>query len=382
MKKKLKIGFFSDTYAPQVNGVVTSIENFCQELEREGHEVFIFCPKVNKEKSSRKIIRFPSIEFIFQPEYKISLPLTLNLEKKIELAALDIIHVHTPFGLGLLGQYYAHKKNKPLISTYHTLYPEYVKTYFLKGKIITPKIAAKLSAIFSNFCDLNIAPSLKIKKFLLNYGVTKPIEVLPTGIDIKEFQSNIKNDNFGGRYKIKEGDKKLIYVGRLGKEKNVEFLIEVLAILKQQINSVKLLLVGDGPDKKRLEYLAKQLGLENDIIFTGYLSKAEVIKAYRVADVFVFASRTDTQGMVVLEAAASGLPIVAVKDDALKEVLSGGENGFYTERDSKEFAAKINLLLNDKEVYKKMSAASIKKAEGLSIQNQTRKLLDLYYKLL
>ncbi|MDD5340916.1 MAG: glycosyltransferase family 4 protein [Patescibacteria group bacterium] len=377
MKKKLRIGFFTDTYKPQVNGVVSSIDNFRKELEGQGHEVIVFCPRVKGEKDTTEVKRFPSFKFIFQPEYRVSLPVTMDLEKTIG-QELDIIHAHTPFGLGLLGYYYAVKKHKPFIYTFHTLYPEYVKTYFLKGRVVTPKMVEKLSSFFSNHCDLTLAPSSKIKKLLLSYGVIKPVAILPTGVAIDEFEEPDGLKEFSGKYNLGKDEKILVYVGRLGKEKNIEFLIRTAAELKKKINNVKLLLVGDGPGKESLKNLVKKLGLGNTVIFTGYLPRAEVNKAYHASDIFVFASQTETQGMVLLEAAACGLPIVAVKDLAFGEVLKNGVNGFACEKNSAVFAGKILLLLKNKKLYRAMSVSALKRARLLSSKNQTKRLLRLY----
>src|SRR4030042_1956317 len=211
MKNKLKIGFFTDTYLPQVNGVVSSIELFRQELERVGHEVYIFCPKIEDEEDTEKIMRFHSFKFLFQPEYHVSIPFSRHLLKGFWTKDLDIVHAHTPFSIGLLGYYYAFIKKVPFIHTYHTLYPEYIKSYILKGRLITPGMVSKLSAVFSNQCDLTIAPSIKIKRLLESYGVETPIKVLATGIKIKEYATAIKKNTFRRQFGLNPSDKVLIF---------------------------------------------------------------------------------------------------------------------------------------------------------------------------
>ena len=382
IKKRLKIGFFTDTYLPQVNGVVTSIESFRQELERQGHEVYIFCPRADQEEATKRVVRFPSIKFVFQPEYHVSLPFTRHLLRDFWEKELDVIHAHTPFSLGLLGYYYAYIKKVPFIYTYHTLYPEYVKSYVWRGRLITPKMVAKITAIFSNRCDLNIAPSEKIKKLLKSYGVKKPIKVLSTGIKVEKFNKKVRPNNFRDRYKIEPDENVLLYVGRLGQEKNIEFLIKTFFVLKQNRQKLKLLIVGDGPAKRSLENLAKNYGLKKDIIFTGYLSPREIIKANQSADLFVFASKTDTQGLVILEAAASGLPIVAVKDDAFIKILINKANGFVVKQNVEEFNQKVLKILDNKKLYYRMSKKSVKIAKNFSIEKQTEQLLSAYRSLL
>jgi 1,2-diacylglycerol 3-alpha-glucosyltransferase len=351
-------------------------------LEKQGYEVYIFCPRAESNKNSKKVVRFSSIKFAFQPEYHISLPFTRHMVKDLWSKDLDIVHAHTPFSMGLLGYYYAHIKKVPFIYTYHTLYPEYVKSYIWQGKIITPKMVAKITALFSNRCDLNIAPSLKIKRLLKNYGVKKPIKVLATGIDIAKFSRQIKPNNFRGKYKIKANEKVLLYVGRLGKEKNIDFLIKVLMALKRNSLNFKLLIVGDGPAKKDLQTLSQAYGVKKDIIFTGYLSPREVIKANQAADLFVFASKTDTQGLVILEAAASGLPIVAIKDDAFFNILKNKVNGFVVKQNVAEFKQKVVKILTNKKLYNRLSRNSAVIARRFSIEAQTAQLLSAYKKIL
>jgi len=290
--QKLKIGFFTDTYTPQINGVVSSIESFRLELERQGHDVYVFAPKMKPEpKESSRIIRFRAFKFIFQPEYYVSVPFTRQIIKKFWKQEHDIVHTHTPFSLGNLGYYYSAVKKVPLVSTYHTLYPEYVKAYILQGKVLTPNMVKKLSAIFHNRCDLTIAPSDKIKTLLKSYGVRSPIGSLPTGINLDNFKNPGKN-NFREKYKISANDKVLLYVGRVAREKNIDFLINAFKINFEKFQNIKFIIAGDGPHKKDLKALTNKLGLDKQIIFTGYLNKTEVVKAYYSSDIFVFASST------------------------------------------------------------------------------------------
>ncbi len=382
MKKKLKIGFFTDTFLPQVNGVVTSIELFRQQLEKQGHQVFVFCPRVAGEKDSKRVIRFKSFRFLFQPEYHVSIPFSRHILRDFWAKDLDIVHAHTPFSIGLLGYYYAYIKNVPFIHTYHTLYPEYIKSYILKGKFITPAMVAKLSAYFSNRCDLTIAPSLKIKNLLQGYGVKTPISVLATGIKIKEYSVKVKKNNFCRQFGLKPADKLLIFVGRLGKEKNIDFLISALPLIKKKIKNAKLVLVGDGPHRANLQKQAQKLKIKDSVIFTGYFKKPEVVKAYQSSDLFVFASLTDTQGMVIVEAAASGLPIVAVKDEAFGEFLRNGQNGFATGQNKKEFSDKVCQILKNKKLCRQMGRKSAQIAREFSIEKQAKRLAQIYKQLI
>ena len=382
MKRKyLKIGFFTDTYKPQINGVVSSIETFRLELENQGHQVYVYCPKIKNEVSTKRIIRFRAVKFLFQPEYYVSLPFSRKIIKDLWQQDLDIVHAHTPFSLGQLGYYYSVIKKVPFIHTYHTLYPEYVKSYIMKGKLVTPEMAKKLSAAFSNRCDLTIAPSEKIKKLLQSYGANKTIKVLPTGLKLKEFKK-LKSNDFRVKYNLAKKDRVLIYVGRLGKEKNIDFLIKSMLLLKEQGENIKLVIIGDGPYKDNLKKMVKGLDLQKEVVFTGYFKKGQVIKAYQASDLFVFASKTDTQGMVILEAAVCGLPIVAIQDLAFTNMVRQGVNGFLVKEDKRAFANKILKVLDNKKIYNKMSNNSIKLAKEFSIEKLTQQLIKYYYQLI
>jgi 1,2-diacylglycerol 3-alpha-glucosyltransferase len=251
-----------------------------------------------------------------------------------------------------------------------------------KGKVITPGMAARFSSVFSNRCDLTIAPSIKIKKLLEGYGVTKPVDVLATGVKVSDYSKKVKANNFRQQYGLKPNDKLLIFVGRLGKEKNVDFLISAMPLIQKTIKNAKLIIIGDGPHRANLQKQAINSGIKESVIFTGYFKKLEVVKAYQSSDIFVFASLTDTQGMVVVEAAAAGLPIVAVKDDAFGEFLRNGQNGFNTQRNKKDFSDKVVKILSKKTLYNKMSKKSQEIAREFTIEKQTKKLVGIYRKLM
>jgi len=380
MKKKLTIGFFTDTYTPQINGVVSSIEVFYRELVKLGHEVIIFAPKVGKARDSKNIIRFRAFKFVFQPEYYISVPFNRFMLNKFWKQQLDLVHAHTPFSLGHLGLYYAQIKKVPFVYTYHTNYAEYVKSYVFKGKVLTPKMVAKLNATFCNRVNMNIAPSEKIEKLLKSYGVKRPIEVLPTGIKPELFKKP-QNNKFRKDFKIAKDEKVLLFVGRLGKEKNIGFIIKSFALLKNQPKG-KLVIVGDGPRKKYLEGLAKNLKIEDKVVFTGYIENKFVKKAYWASDIFLFSSKTETQGMVILEAGICGLPIVAVKDPAFTLMLRDGQNGYLTRENQKDFSQAILKILKNKKLDQRMSLNSKKIAREYTIAKQTKRLVKIYQGLL
>lgn len=373
--KKLKIGFFTDTYLPQFNGVVTSIESFRKELEKQGHEVYVFAPSPRLKTDSKKVTRFHSVNFLMYPGIRVAMPYSQRAYEMAKKIKLDVVHSHDPFSIGLFGLWISKKFKIPYIHTYHTLYPDYVH-YIWKTKI-TENLAKKLSKDFCNTNDLIIAPSTKIKNYLKKWGVKKDVKILATGIDFKEFSKKTAKELnlFRDKYNIKKSDKVLLFLARIAKEKNIDFLIKSLKTLD---SNYKLLMVGDGPYKKEIENKVKKEKIDN-IIFTGYLDRNNVSLAYQVSDIFVFSSTSETQGLVIAEAMGCGLPIIALKDAAMSDMVENGINGYLTNKNYKEFSEKIMKLFKDKKLYKKMSEQSIKKSKEFSIQKKTKELINCYF---
>lgn len=382
----MKIGFFTDSYFPATSGVITSIETSRKRLEAMGHQVYIYAPeKPGYKDKNPNVFRFKSIKIIQEPEMRYalnSLPVNHKLEE-IKHLKLDIAHAHTPFSLGLLAKNISEKQNIPLIYTHHTHYEEYAKVY-LREKILWPYIAKVYSAWFSNFSNVLIAPSIKIKKLLYDYGVKKtiPIYVLPTGINLNIFKKSLKA-RYDLRKKLKINLKKnvLISVSRLGKEKNLEFLIKSFAQLLKKRKDVLMLMIGHGHFLKQLKKTAQELKIDRSIIFTGEIPHEKIHSFYQASDIFVFSSLTETQGLVILEAMSIGLPVIALEDDALAEIVINNQNGFLIKKQSPElFAQKIAKVLNDPFLHESFSNSAIKKASNFSEEKITKKLIEIYKK--
>lgn len=383
----MKIGFFTDSYLPAVHGVEISMEAFRTNLEKLGHEVFIYAPRSPgyKDKNPR-VFRLESMRVVKEPEMRLAFPLAHKGKlKDIVNFKLDIVHAHTPFSLGLLGKFIAAHQKIPFIYTHHTHYPEYAKAYF-KEKFILPKIAKAWSAWFCENSDAVIAPSYKIKKLLRDYGVKKPIYVLPTGIDLKLFKRTAKSWKSARllrkKLKLSEKDKLLVFVGRIGREKNIEFLIKSAAEIADKRSDVKFIIVGTGPYFQKYKTAVKKLGL-NNVVFTGAVPHKNLPVYYQAADLFVFASLTETQGIVILEAMASGLPVIALKDDAFREIVTDNKNGFLIDPNSSPafFVKKALEILDDSALHKKFSRASLQIVKNFSEEKQAEKLAEIYKKL-
>jgi len=383
----MRIGFFTDTCPPRVHGIEISIEAFRESLERMGHKVFIYAPSSPGYKDENSnVFRFQSIRVIKKPEMRLAFPFwAKNHLGKIIDFKLDIAHSHTPFSMGLLAKYIAAQQKIPLVYTHHTHYPEYAKFYLLKEKIITPFLARFLSGWYANLADAIIAPSYKMKMFLQDYGVKKekPIYILPTGVNLEIFKKSKKaGSQIRKEIKISPEKKILIFVGRMGKEKNPEFLLEMMVEILRRRKDVILLMIGDGPVLGGLQRIAKKNRINENVIFKGVVPYKKIPLYYQASDIFVFSSLTDTQGIVILEAIACGLPVVALKDDAFKEMVIDNKNGFLIKGGSKEiFAKRVFEILDRPLLYRKFSATSEKIAHNFSEENQAKKLVNIYKNL-
>jgi len=376
----VRIGFFTDTYTPQINGVVTSIRLFARALERQGHSVYIFAPTPRQASDGPHVIRIPSLPFAFQPEMRVAALYSAQAHRLVRRANLDIIHSHDPFAIGLFGLAMAKRFRVPYVHTYHTLYPEYV--HYVWDTELTRELAERLSRDFCNQCDTVIAPSTKINRALAEWGVRKPVITLPTGVDTFTFSERDPEavEALRRRYAIPAGDRLLTFVGRLGLEKNVDALIDAMSFVRTP--GARLLVVGDGPYREDLARHIARDRIGERVTFTGYLGRDDVRAAYHASDALFFASTSETQGLVVAEAMAAGLPVVAVDDLAVADAVADGVNGFLVPEDPRALASAVDRLLGEPSLRSRMSAASLERAEDLCIDRQAGRLVAIYEQLL
>jgi glycosyltransferase involved in cell wall biosynthesis len=309
---------------------------------------------------------------------RVALPYKRGFMKQIRDLKLDLVHSHTPFSMGYLAERVAAAEGIPHVHTYHTLYPEYVKHYFPGPKNIVSGLTKKFTAGFCNRAHQVLAPSEGVKQTLLSYGITHSVRVLSTGIDRTVFETRDQDMSVRTRYGIPKDAPLLVTVARMGYEKSIDFLLRSFKQVLNRRPDAYYLVVGDGPAKATLESQAHELGIADRVIFTGFIhDRAEVAKAYANANVFVFASKTETQCLTLLEAAAVGLPLVSRYDTPLETALSAGENGFF-EEDEAKFAEKVCQILADPELARRLSQGSNRVAMRQSAQERTRELLAIY----
>ncbi len=409
----MRIGFFSDRYLPMTDGVAVSIESFRQELEKRGHQVYIFAPKPNLRYTdpSPHIIRFPAVKGLFFEDYLTTFFFPPQVMRKIDRLKLDLVHFHTPGQVGLFGAYYAIKHDIPLVTTYHTDLYEYVRHYpaVLPGVIaltmlvpavtgggmaeyrdslssIKPehsvdkwnqKIVERGVTMVHNQCDLVISPSEKIAKQLRSWKTKSRIAILPTGVDkITTTPQTIAA--FRREYHLSESDEVILYVGRIGTEKNLGLLISAFEIIARQNANAKLLCVGTGEDLDQFREAADRTGHADRIIFAGRISdRAKVGAAFEICSLFAFPSVADTQGLVLNEAAQAAKPLVIV-DQGITDVLVNGQNGYITKPQATKFASAILTILRNTKLQQQMGQRSQDIAADYTTSHQTTKLLRLY----
>lgn len=381
----MRVGIFTDTYPPYINGVSTSIKMLEKALRKKGHQVFIVTvnPEDMKYKyeENGRIIRIPGIPIGIY-DYRLTGIYPIRVLNKIKKWNLDVIHSHTEFGVGTFARLIAKQYNIPLVHTYHTMYEDYVY-YITHGYF--DKSSKKLTEYFTKFyCDKTatelIVPSKKTYDlFKDKYKVDRNVHIVPTGIDVGRFYKQKLNKEKIKKLKEKLGLKNEIvinYVGRIAKEKSVDVLIENHVYLAKKYG-VKLLIVGSGPDLEHFKDLVKKLKIEENVIFTGAVSWEEVPYYYAISDIFTTASVTETQGLTVVEAMASGLPVVCIDDESFKTVVIDGLNGKIF-KNKRHYKKVMESLLNNKTQLKIMSKQAKITAESHSLKYYAEKILDVY----
>ena len=377
----MKIGMFINYYTPSKGGMETSVINLCKGLKSAGHQPFIFAPEYpNYEDKEKNIFRYKSIRFNYGGYfYVIPIPFFSKFGQIVKDLNLDIIHSHQPYSLGSEALKFSKELNIPLAFTYHIRYEEYSHYVPFIPESVSKKYIRKMAVNYSNKCDAVIAPSTAIKKILENREVKIPIKVIPSGINVVNFKKDSgEREKIRNKYGIKSGDVLLITASRIAEEKNIKFLFEAFGEIKKKANNVKFLIVGDGAIKKELEEMSKNLHSEKDIIFTGLVSRDEIVGLYQASDIFVFASLTETQGLVAVEAMAAGLPVVAIKASGIEDMVDDGEDGILTANSVDDFSNSVLKIVNNENLRKKLSAQAKINSDKFSIKPWIEKVVGLY----
>ena len=383
----MKIGIFTETFLPQVNGVVVSQCNINRELVKKGHKIMVFTVGDGPKKvDNYPVYRFRGYTFRPYPEYRYFKPNFLDWTT-MKSKNLDVIHSRTPFTLGVTAKNLAKRTGKPIVGTFDTPITDYIHYLPVFGSIWPTKyflegIARKWTKKYYGWCDVVTAPSELTKKQLLAWGFENNIQVVSNGIDTKKYNPK----NYDKKLKSSlcpNGEKLILHVGRITKEKKVESLLKIAQLLGNRNIKFKVLIIGNGPELERLKARTRSLGLGGKIIFAGYVPQKELPRYYASSDLFLTASTVETQGIVLLEALASGLPVVGANAGAIPELVKNRRNGLLFKSEGTTKATDcIEELLKDENLRKMLVKGTVSSIGKHSIGFVVSQVEKLYKSLI
>jgi len=385
-EKQLKIVMFTNNYLPFVGGVPISIARLKRGLEEQGHQVYLFTPSYAENHGDEKnIIRCKPF---FQYRRKnFVVPVTnifsTGIKKEFRRIRPDIVHLHHPYWLGSVGLKLAKKYKIPTVYTYHTRLEQLNQYLPLFRNLAGGRAPHLLIKHFANSCDAIIAPTKSAKLYLRNLGVGKLIEILPTGVDLERYRKNPgKLQQFIDQ--LKKDEKLILFsVFRLSEEKNPYFLLEGIQNIREKTDiPFACYIAGNGPEKKKIKKYIRQLGLQETVHLLGNISPKDIAQYYHTADIFIFSSQAETQGLVILEAMAGGCPVVAIDASGIDDIIINGENGFKTKDNLDEWSHKIIKLMKDEELRRLLSNNAREFSQSFSIEAIAEKVAQLYYQIL
>ena len=385
----MNIAFFSDTFIPQVNGVANTVYRSAQILSKLGHNVCVYTiSKYSKNElqtlsgDNIQIFTLPSVNaFVYKGE-RLTFPIGSSI-KKMKQFKPDIIHVHTPFSVGLEAIHCARKLKIPLVGTHHTFYDHYLK-YIHFDYNLAKKLTWRVTVMFYNKCNLVISPTQSLADNLKANNLKSDIKIVYNPVNIYKFCPALNEETKNElKSSLKINGKSLVYMGRVSYEKSIDQVIKAVLIVSKKIKDIKLIIIGDGPEKNNLIKLTKDLGLENNIIFTGFIYGDDLVKALQASDIFLLGSKSENMPLAVLEAMSTGLPILSVSSLGMLEIVKNEENGFLLPPDNpQEMANKIMELINDTEKLNNFSKKSRELSFAYSEEQSAKKLLEIYNKII
>ncbi len=370
----MRVGFFTEVYHPIVNGIVASIDGLAEGLRALGHQVYCFTPRVpGYVENDGPVYRMPSLPLPISTPYRLTVPLVSRRNRHAIVNRLNVLHAHSPFVTGWMAVRYARRLRIPLVYTYHTRLEEYAH-YVPFDANATRRAAATLTRNFANLADAVIVPTPAMRERLAELGVTSAVEVVPSGIDLRRFGAGKRSAKLRASLNVGPGERLFVFVSRLAREKNIEVLIEALALCPIP---ARLALAGDGPERQALADLASRLGVLDRVAFLGSIERERLPDLYASADAFVFASMTETQGLVLAEALAAGALVVAADAPQIREVL--GDAGRVVEPSAKALAAAMAAVPVEPDGVKAVAARAA--AGRFGIEEQARKVAAIYARL-
>ena len=393
---------FSDAYYPRINGVAISVKSYAEALTNLGHNICIVCcnyEKPTKENNYHKfyyddkveddkrikVLRLPALNVSFSKEDKAArIDQWHTCKKEMDSFKPDVIHINSEFVIGYFGLNYARHRKVPMVYTFHTLWEDYAANYIhFLPQSYSKKLAKEFIRFYLKRSDMIICPTERIQNVVKNYKIDRESKILPTGIpnhvaEIKKGQKQLFHNQLYKGFPLKKKKRILLYVGRVVKEKNLEFLFPVLDKVKKVYPDTMLVIVGGGPELEPLQKKATELKLSKNICFTGYQNRDDLAYFYKLADVFVFPSVTETQGLVTIEAMMTGLPVVAIGEMGTVDVMQGNNGGFMVKNDVTEFYEKVIELLSNKELHKQKCEEALAWSKKWSLPDLTNTLVEYY----
>lgn len=378
----MRVLMISDVYFPRINGVSTSIQTFRDELHSAGVETVLVAPEYPQggAREDAGIVRVASRQVPLDPEDRLMKPTALHEAlRSLRNQRFDLLHIHTPFVAHRYGVRLGRELGLPILETYHTFFEEYLYHYIpFLPKALLRYGARRFSRRQCNEVDAVVVPSRAMYKVLSGYGVKAPMHIIPTGIRLAAFCGG-DGARFRQQHDIPVDRPVLVHVGRAAQEKNIGFLLEVIAEVREQIADVLLVIAGDGPAIPDLRRQVTARRLQNNVLFVGYLDRGSALKdCYRAGNAFVFASRTETQGLVLLEAMALGVPVISTAVLGTIDILEHAQGAIVVPEDRQRFAAAAIELLGDPARQRTLASGALRDSEAWSSEAMARRIIALY----
>ena len=378
----MRILYISDVYFPRVNGVSTSIRTFRRELQAIGHEVVVVAPEYAQSARTEEsgIVRVRARGVPLDPEDRLMCRRALReLPARLGSRAFDLVHIQTPFAAHYAGLRIARELGIPCVATYHTFFEEYLYHYVpFAPRVLMRTLARTFSRRQGNQVDALIVPSRAMLSALTGYGVRSPVTILPTGVPLRELSGG-DGLSFRRAHGIPAQRPLLVHIGRVAFEKNIDFLLRALDCVRLRYPDVLLLIVGEGPALSSLKKIARSLDLDANVLFIGYLDRTTtLLDCYCAGDVFVFSSRTETQGLVLLEAMALGLPVVAIAEMGAIDILEAGQGAVVAPADEHAFSDAICRVLDSPSLRRQLAAEGRRYSARWDAALHAQRLADFY----
>ena len=380
----MKISMFTNTYLPHVGGVARSVSTFVEDLRRQGHLVQVIAPSFPEHNPGKEeyVVRLPAIQNFNGSDFSVKLPLPGTIDEEIADFSPDIIHSHHPFLLGDSAVRVSRSLELPLVFTHHTLYEQYTHYVPLDSELLK-RFVKDLATQYANLCNYVIAPSSAVKTLLLKRGVQSSIGVLPTGINLSFFNSG-DGKKFRQIHGIDEQIQVIGHLGRLAPEKNLLFLARGVADAVEQFPNARFMVAGEGSAREDIVRVFEELNLKKSLLMVGNITGRDLADCYAAMDVFVFASKSETQGLVLAEALAASVPVIALSASGVDDVIENRVNGILLEAQSSQndFTVALVDLLKDGERLQSLKAKSTRSVEKFSHQSCSTRLASIYQQII